>query len=267
MLPHYNVRNFNAITINYFTCLILGTVITAESPVHKDTLAAPWFPYALFLSFMFILFFNINAFTIQKLGMVITSIFQKLSLVFPVLVGTVFFGESLSLASRIAIPLTLLAIILSNMPHQASGAALQVMKKYWYLPFLVIFGSGLIEISLFYIQEHGITGVQNMHFTTSLFGMAGIWGSLYLVVRKQLSFNRNEIISGIAIGIPNFFTIYLLLKGLELGWKGAVLFPVNNVGTIFFTALVGIFIFKEKMSGANYIGLILALTAVYLFSI
>lgn len=267
LLPHYNVRNLNAITINYFTCLILGCSLTAKWPFKAQLIDELWFPYAFILSILFIIFFNINAYTIQKVGMIITSVFQKLSLVFPVLLGLIFFGESLRAFTYVALPLTVFAIILSNLPSETSGPTFRAFKQYWYLPFLVILGSGIIEVLLFYIQEKGITGLDNKEFVTSLFGMAGVWGVASLAFRGQLNFNRNEIVTGIALGIPNFFTIYLILRGLELGWKGAILFPINNVGTIFFTALVGIFIFREKLSRANYLGLLFALISVLLFSL
>ncbi len=205
--------------------------------------------------------------TIQKVGMIITSIFQKLSLVFPVMAGVFVFGENLSTLNKIAIPMTLVAIVLSNLPGSGQIHTIKAIKKYWYLPILVLFGSGLIEVTLFYAQETNKLGAEGLHFTTSLFGMAGIWGILSLIVSKNIIFNRNELIAGICIGVPNFFTIYLIVLGLELGWKGAVLFPTNNVGTIFFAALIAILVFKEKLSIANYIGLILALTAVLLFSL
>ena len=88
-----------------------------------------------------------------------------------------------------------------------------------------------------------------------------------LTIKKSLRFNRNELVAGILIGVPNFFTIYLIVLCLDRGWKGAVLFPTNNVGTIFFTAMIAIFVFKERLSLANHLGLILALASVLLFSL
>ena len=267
MLPHYNVRNLNAITINYLTCFTLGSLIIGSSPLTMESVNKDWFSYALYLSFCFIFFFNINALTIQKVGMVITSIFQKLSLVFPVIVGVLLFKENLSVANKIAIPLTIIAIILSNMPDKSQMATVEAFKIFWYLPFLVLFGGGLIEVSLFYAQETGQLGSEGLHFTSALFGLAGLWGLLMLTIKKSLRFNRNELVAGILIGVPNFFTIYLIVLCLDRGWKGAVLFPTNNIGTIFFTAMMAIFVFKERLSLANHLGLILALASVLLFSL
>lgn len=267
LIPQYNIRNINAITVNYFTCFALGSLLIGQQPIHLDNMAQDWFTYALFLSFCFIFFFNVNALTIQRVGMIITSIFQKLSLVFPVLVGVIFFGEKLSYFSKIAIPLTIVAIVLSNLPNRKAMATVNAMRRYWYLPLLVIFGSGLIEVCLFYVEQTGKTNGQGMDFTTSLFGFAGLWGMIFLVIKRQWRFNFNELVAGVLIGVPNFFTIYLIIRGLELGWKGAVLFPVNNVGTIFCTAMIALIVFKEKLSPANFAGLLLALISVLLFSL
>lgn len=198
--------------------------------------------------------------------MIITSIFQKLSLIFPVLAGLLFFSEQASTLKLIAIPLTVMAIIMSNFPDKKNENAVKAIKRFWYLPILVLFGSGLIEVLLFYVQQSGKVGEAGLNFTSLLFVMAGIWGLLFLIIKGKLSFRPREVIAGICIGIPNFFTIYLLIKGLEIGWDGSVLFPVNNVGTIFFTAIIGILIFKERLTKINYIGLVLAIVAVYFIS-
>ncbi len=204
--------------------------------------------------------------TIQKVGMIITSIFQKLSLVFPVLTGLLFFNEAGSKGKYIAIPLTVVAIVMSNLPNKKDKESMAAIKKYWYLPILVFAGSGLIEVLLFYVQKSGKVGDGGLNFTSVLFFLSGCLGLIFLIVIKQVNFTRNEIIAGICIGVPNFFTIYLLIRGLELGWDGSVLFPVNNVGTIFFTAVIGILIFKEKLTKINYLGLVVAILAVYLIS-
>jgi len=265
-LPQYGVRNLNAIVINYLTCFILGSTILGEIPVKAEMLNASWFPYAIFLSLIFIIFFNVNAYTIQKVGMIITSVFQKLSLIAPFILGLILFNEEGSLAKYIAIVLTVIAIVLINLPNKQK-LGLEDAKKYWYWPLLVLFGSGLIECTLFYAQETGKVNDAGIDFVTTLFFGAGCWGLVFILLSKKWFFSLRDIIAGILIGIPNFFTIYLLIRGLELGWDGSVLFPVNNVGVIFFTAIIGILIFKERLSGLNYLGLVLALVSVALISI
>jgi len=261
------VTNLYAIVVNYFTCFLVGSLVNGELPLSREMVHTTWFPYAVFLSFTFILFFNVNAFTIQKVGMVITSVFQKLSLVFPVLVGLLFFGEASDAVKLFAIVLTVIAIVLINLPHKKSDADNSEVRKYWYWPIIVLLGSGLIESTLFYVQETGKVVDAGVAFVTILFFLAGCWGSIFILLTGALAkIKLRDVIAGVLIGIPNFFTIWLLIKGLELGYEGSVLFPLNNVGVIFFTALIGIFIFRERMSKFNYLGLALAIGAVYLIS-
>ena len=266
LFPKYGVTNLYAIITNYFTCFLIGSSIHGSSTFTRATVSETWFPYALFLSLTFILFFNVNAFTLQKVGMIITSVFQKLSLVAPVILGLLFFGEVATALKILAIILTVIAIILINYTDKDDTEMVAKMKQYWYWPLLVFFGSGLIEATLFYAEVTGKINNAGLEFTSTLFLMAGVWGLLFMLITRKTDVKRNDIIGGVLIGIPNFFTIYLIMKGLEVGYEGSVLFPVNNVGTIFLTAIVGIFFFSEKLNLANKLGLALALVSVVLIS-
>ena len=226
-----------------------------------------WFPYALLLSLLFIIFFNVGAFSIQKIGLIITGIFQKLSLVFPVITGILFFGEINNVFKSIAIILSILAIILINLPDKSETNEISVLRKYWYLPFLVLIGNGLIEITLFYVEANNLVVGTSLDFVTSLFCLAGIWGLIFMISTRKKLFTKRDVMAGICLGIPNFFTIYLLIKALQVGWEGSVLFPINNVGTLFFTAVVGVLLFKEKLNIYNYLGLGLAILGVVLISL
>lgn len=255
-----------AIVINYITCFIMGSIFMGKFAINVDTLHQAWLPYALFLSLLFIIFFNVGAFAIQKIGLTIISIFQKLSLIFPVSLGILFFGEPGHFTRLLAIFLAIIAIVLLNLPDKKIKTKDDVLRQYWYLPFLVLLGNGTIEITLFFVEEKNLVSGMGLAFVSALFGLSGLWGLIMLVVQKELNFNRADIIGGILLGIPNFFTIYLLLKALEIGWDGSVLFPLNNVGTLALTALVGLFLFKEKLSRYNYWGMFIAIIAVILIS-
>lgn len=262
-LPDYGVKNFHAITINYFVCFIIGSLLEGAPALPEELEHTQWLPYAVFLSFCFIIFFNVNAMTIQKVGMVITSIFQKLSLIAPVMLGLIFFSEVATQYKLIGILLTILAIILVSYQGKVKNKGL---REYWYLPILVFFGSGLIECMLFFIEEKGYVSNAGLRFASTLFLLAGVWGLVMILIKLRLPFSRQDLIAGVLIGIPNFFTIYLIIKGLELGWDGSVLFPMNNVGVIVLTSIIGLFLFREKLNSMNKLGLVLSIFAVYLLS-
>ena len=266
LLPKYGVTNLHAIVVNYSTCFLVGSIVNGQSPLNAGIIKTDWFVYAVFLSLTFIIFFNVNAYSTQKVGMIITGVFQKLSLLFPVLAGWIVFNETATTIKIVAILLALVSIILINIPSRGNESKLDV-KKYWYLPLIVLFGSGLIEVTLFYTEQTGKVTDAGVDFVTILFFMAGCIGLTFMLVTGRiLRVTLRDVLAGILIGIPNFFTIYLLIRGLELGWDGSVLFPLNNIGVIFFTAIVGMLFFKEKLSNLNRLGLGLAFVVVYLIS-
>lgn len=244
----------------------MGVVIMGYSPVKMSMTGESWFPYALFLSFLFIVFFNVGAFSIQKIGLIITSICQRLSLIFPVTVGIFLFGESHSFLKSSALIMAITAVVLINIPEKNGTQDLSILKKYWYLPFLVLFGNGTIELTLFYVEQYNLVTGASLDFVSILFLLAGLWGLLYMLLFKKGFFAWRDVLAGIVLGIPNFFTIYLLVKALEIGWEGSVLFPINNVAVLALTAVIGLIYFKEYLNKYNIAGLAFALLAVVLIS-
>jgi multidrug transporter EmrE-like cation transporter len=69
------------------------------------------------------------------------------------------------------------------------------------------------------------------------------------------------------LGVPNFFTIYLILALLESGFPGSVLYPLLNVLVLVVTVLTGYFVFKETLSRVNVIGIMIAIAVIALMSL
>ena len=109
-----------------------------------------------------------------------------------------------------------------------------------------------------------------LFFTASIFGFAGLTGLLYVIytdLRTGEKWKKKDVIAGILLGIPNFFSIYLIVVLLSHGWQGSVLFPILNVAIILLTTGVGILGFKEDFSRRRQIGFILAIAAIILLSL
>jgi len=65
--------------------------------------------------------------------------------------------------------------------------------------------------------------------------------------------------------VPNYFSIYYLVKALQSNaLSSSAIIPINNITVLFAVSLFGIFVFKEKLSKLNYIGLILTIMAILL---
>lgn len=269
LFDKYDIDTFGAIIINYFVATFMAVLILRDLPFPNDVFTISWFPYALGLGFTFIIGFNILGLTFQRFGISITTIVQKMSLILPVAFAISLYGEPITLMKSIGIILALIAIVLANFPDSKVDVNEGKTKIDFLFLASVFVMSGGIEIALFYVNAAGIVENGDMQFTSTTFLIAGILGLGYYLFSKfknPVQIRQREIIAGLILGVPNFFTIYLLVLLLNKGWQGSVLFPTLNISILISATLVGILLFQEKLSLVKSIGLASALLAIILIS-
>jgi len=137
---------------------------------------------------------------------------------------------------------------------------------------LVFLGSGLIDTSLNFLQNDFITDKSLIPlFSSTIFMTAGVIGIMVLVAQKikgVLVLEFKNIIAGIVLGIPNYFSIYFLVKALRSDlFDSSGIFTINNVGIVIISTLLGIVFFKEQLSIKNWIGITLAVISIALVSL
>lgn len=194
----------------------------------------------------------------------------------PVLFSVLILKDAITLIKITGIVLALVALYVSSYSKSASGVT---NKQYIFLPVLVFFGSGLIDVGLnaakaFYIR----TGQDSEMFTTSAFAIAFVIGfciimiNLFRYIKTKnyiLPFLEvKSIAGGILLGIPNYFSIFFIIKALEAEIvSSAQLFPILNISNVILSALTGYLFFKEKLSSRNMIGILIALLAIVLITL
>ena len=110
-----------------------------------------------------------------------------------------------------------------------------------------------------------------MLYFVVLFFIAGISGLLILLGKSVASppkFELKNIFWGVVFGIPNFFSLSFMLKALEvksLG-GGSVVFPLVSIGVVVVSSVIGLVLFKEKLTRGNWIGILFACGAIAIFS-
>ena len=106
-------------------------------------------------------------------------------------------------------------------------------------------------------QEVGTDRFEEL-FLVFTFVIAFILSILFVKIRKQ-KFTPNELLYGVMLGVPNYFSARFLLKALgEI--PAVVAYPTFSIGTIAVITLTGVVIFKEKITKLQMfaIGLIAA---------
>ena len=90
----------------------------------------------------------------------------------------------------------------------------------------------------------------------------------YEVNFKKVKITSRNLLFGGLIGIFNFGNILFYLKAHQTFAKNpSTVFAGMNMGVIIIGSLVGLFVFKEKLTKMNFIGLFLAMVAVILIVI
>ena len=119
--------------------------------------------------------------------------------------------------------------------------------------------------------EQAFVNEQNQDiYLITAFASAAVVGICILAVQyitgKQ-RFDPRAIIAGLAIGIPNYFSIWCLMHALK-GYTGnsSAVIPINNMGIVLISAMVAWLVFKEKLSWINWMGIILSLGAIALIA-
>lgn len=265
----YNVNLFQAIVFNYITCVITGTVVNGSFPVNGSTLATPWFRWACVMGVLFVTIFNVIGLTAQKISVAVASVANKLSLIIPVILSVYLYGETVQGWKMAGVVIALVAVVLTcyqpgpKLEHEQKN----VRQWVYFLPLVLFIGSGLLDALINHVQKQYVTEENKNVYLISGFLSAAVIGTLLLLfqyaTRRQV-FATRHLVAGIIIGIPNYFSIWCLVRFLKQSpWQSSASIPVNNMGIVLFSSIAAWILFREKLSRINWSGIVLSLVAIY----
>ena len=263
----FKIDVLKAIVVNYIVAFTLGFVSAENSIFISDIPSQPWFFGALFLGAMFVSIFFVMAMTAQRNGVSVASISGKMSVVIPILFGVFLYNESVTFLKVLGIVIALVAVYLASVKDEKRN-----FKNAGLLfPMLLFFGSGVIDTTLKYIEVNFVPDQEVAIFSASLFSIAAFFGLIILGVKtlkKREVFGLKNIIAGIILGVPNYYSIVFLIKALQTdGFESSTLFTINNVAIVIVSSIVGLLLFKEHFSRRNKIGVFLAILGILLVTI
>lgn len=264
------VDPFTAIVVNYWASLVLGSAISGQiSLISYVPTEAPWTSYAIALGLLFVIGFTVIAFSVKYAGIAITTAMQKMSLLVSAGYAILFFGEPFGLLKFMGMLLAITAILMITRSKTHAAPMKQRMLVLLF-PLGTLLFSGTIESILYHVHAHHLAINGDIVFTTYAFSVAGCIGAVIVVARHIVGSHRiniRDLIGGVALGIPNFFSIYLILALLHRGFSGSVLYPILNILVLSISAIIGLYLFREKLNKINIVGIGMALVAILLISL
>lgn len=155
------------------------------------------------LSWVYVfLVFNLSKMTTQKVGMGITSVAMKLGVVFPVLIGILFYSEDFQWINYVGLLLGLSSIYFIN--KSSKDVDYKQDKLIFILPLLVWFGSGLCDSAVQLIQKSFPIPASNGTFSFTAF-LSAATSSIAFVLFKRMKWDIKSLI-GVSLWV--FQTIF-----------------------------------------------------------
>jgi drug/metabolite transporter (DMT)-like permease len=198
----------------------------------------------------------------QKAGITVTTLANKLSLVFPVLFSLIYFKEQISVIKYIGLITATIAVLLTVYKKDVKKTRLIFII----LPVLIFFGSGLVDSMVKYVQAVKISESDVTDYTIVVFLVAFLCGVIITLFRK----NKKDIIYpptlilGFLLGAANFGSLYFIIRALNnSNLESSLVFALNNMSIVALTALLGTLLFKEKLNIINFAGILLGIISIY----
>lgn len=262
LFEKYKIDTFQAIVFNYFTAFGCGLLLYSNEFTSKIWVHLDWIPYTLLVSILFISLFFVMGKSAQKNGVAMTSVAVKMSLAVSMIGMILIYSEAVTPFKVIGIVLALSGVLLVSMEKNKTGASRNSLQM-----LLILFiGSGILDLTLNYAQQHVLNHLTPALFSSFGFGIAGLIGTIiviYQLIFSSIPIKFKNIIAGVILGVPNYFSIFLLLKSYEvIDFTNSSILAIVNVSVVVFSAMFGFVIFRELFTIKKAIGLIASLLAI-----
>ncbi len=218
------------------------------------------FPYSLGFALFYSAAMVGTFFAIVTGPLSITGLISKYSLLIPTLYGILFLKEPTGHLLYIGLALLAVSLLLVNFEGKTYDKKLSLK---WAIFMIISFiGNGGCS-AVQKIQQINFSGAYKNEFM--IIALAFSFLSMLAVAliferdnfRKKVTVGAHwYIICGLANGLVNLF-VMMLAK-----WPASIVFPVISAGGIVATAIVGVFIYREKMSIPQIFGMLLGTASI-----
>ena len=233
------------IAANYIVAATIGYLLTGNN--H-----APIGVYALgaVLGLFFFLAFVLYSKAIKNEGLAGAVTMSRISLAIPVVLSITMWGEQPTAPHLFGLAL-IIFIILSWEGKIGKTSPLL-------LAVFAIFG--LLDSAMKFFKTT-FPSVDVGFFLVILFFSAIIWSWTYILITGK-TIRPRDIATGLALGVPNFFSFYFILEAL-INIPAYIAFPFKNVSIIMLSAFIGFWLFNERLSFKRTVLIVMGILAVF----
>lgn len=263
-----DINSFQAIMVNYIVAGSLGFLMTKSSITPFNVIHQPFVYLAVFLGLVFVACLLFIAETTAKQGISVAQVANRMSVVMPISIAILFYGDGISVFKVIGILLAISAVYLVS--HKENSDS--VLNKYWWLfPLCIFICSGIIDSFINYAQRYLVNDLNFDAFLSTIFATSFFFCACllaYQMILKGETFQARAIPAGIALGLMNYAMMFFIIKALNSGvFEASVLYPINNLSILTISTVLSVLVFKEKLSSKNWLGVALSLMAIFILGL
>ena len=255
-------NRYGIILGNYLTCILLAALLTPrEQSLLQTSPATLWMGVVSGLFYVAALVLMQSS--VHRSGAGLSSAFARLGLLVSLLVSILWFGERPGPLQLLGVLLVLAALVLIRGGDEGGRA-----KKGFWLLLLTLLCSGGADAMSKVFEQLGDPS-QSTHFffwlfLTALLLTAGL--ALAERLRRGKRLLLRELAAGVAVGVPNYFSSWLLLLALQR-LPAFLAYPVYSTGTILLVLGAGALLFRERLTRRQGVGIGLILAALVLLNL
>ncbi len=270
---HFKITTLQAITFNYITVSVVGLLFSDWQDFPQIMpLIGNWLPQSAAMGVLFVGAFYLTGLATQKIGITTTALSVRTSLMIPVLFSLFVFknmSKTFDFWNYGGLFLALFAIFLS-VYRKTDAVEKQQAENRYLLPLLIFVSSGFVDTAFNYANMLFQTEAEAKIFPVFLTFFAFLSGFsmvLYQFFAKKQPIRFRNILAGILLGVPNYFSFYFFFKTISAFQNdGAFLFPIFNISVILLSTFVGLLFFRERLIGLNWIGIGWAILAIVMIA-
>ena len=262
-----------AMLVNYavgaVVCISQSAAASTVSFKDVDFIGTLPFFLACFTGIFYVTGFIVRDISTQKCGVALTTVSARSALAVPVTLSWLFLGDKAPYWPAVAlvlVSLTLIAWPQGGFGSKSGESRLPDRITILAELFLIY---GFCDFSLKFVQHLVQSSVPPALVTLFVFVSAFFISLVYCLVKgvfKKHSFTWRELLAGSLIGIANSACTVMVLHALGQ-MPATVFYPLYNVSVVLVCTLAGMIFFRERPSGLQITGMVLALVAISLLAV
>ncbi|AXF85154.1 hypothetical protein DTO96_100874 [Ephemeroptericola cinctiostellae] len=252
-----NIAVDQAIVVNYVVATGLTVYFLHPDMSDLSKYESSW-PVFVALGLLLPSVFLVMAAAVRSVGIVKSDAAQRLSLFIPIVSAYLIFGEVLNTSRMVGIGLAcvaLLCLLVKSEKGRASGswgANALVLLGVW-------LGYGTIDVLFKQLAKSGNAFGGNLLIA---FALAGVLMLAYVLL-KRTRWSRASLLGGVLLGVLNFANILFYVKSHQaLKDNPTLVFAGVSLGVMALGALVGVVVFRERLSRLNVVGVLMAMASI-----